>query len=163
MNRQGALSLKSWLSSGIASPHHFHLLVLNFLSPSKFREPPSRKLLCLFSAFLFLILGPVIFMSLSHLSSRHKVKDVSPRGICTASFTMSSGCLIFVAKLSFGAFYVPVTLLSTSLVSTHLTLKTTLWKTHYSRLTDGTTEAQRLRNLPNITVFKVEPEFDPTW
>ena len=121
MNRQGALSLKSWLSSGIASPHHFHLLVLNFLSPSKFREPPSRKLLSLFSAFLFLILGPVIFMSLSHLSSRHKVKDVSPRGICTASFTMSSGCLIFVAKLSFGAFYVPVTLLSTSLVSTHLT------------------------------------------
>jgi len=163
MNREGALSLKNWLSSRIASTHHFHLLVLNFLSPGKFREPPSRKLLCLFSAFLFLILGPVIFMSLSHLSSRHKVKDVTQRGICTTSFTMSSWCLIFVAKLSFSAFYVPVTLLSTSLVLTHLILKTTLWKTHYSHFIDGKTEAQRLRNLPNITVFKVEPEFDPIW
>lgn len=55
---------------------------------------------------------------------RHRVKDVTQHGLCTTRFTMSLGCLIFVAKLSFGAFYVLVTLLRTSFVLTHLTLKT---------------------------------------
>ena len=61
--------------------------------------------------------------------------------------TVSSGCLILVAKLSLCAFYVLVTLLSTSLVSTHVSLKLYERDSYYPHYIDRETEAQRLRNF----------------